>query len=422
MRLPGFRKGKAPPSLVIQRVGFGAVFEEALRESLPDWYEEALFDADLSPIGDPNIEIVSAPEDEGEPLSFKFEIGVRPGAELGEYRGLEVGRAEPQAPEEMIDREIERIQAGFAKLEPVERAGADGDVLLIDFEGLVDDKAFEGGKADDYLLELGSGQLIEGFEDQLVGANPGEAREVKVSFPDDYQAEQLAGQDAVFKVDVKEVREKVLPDLDDEFASEASEFDTLEELRADIREKLTEVVDSRIEQDFRVAAIDAAADQAKVDLPDQLVADRAAERWGRVERQLAARGMAADSYLQMQGKTREEIIEESKPDAAQELRREAVLAAIVDAEGIEATEEELLEALAHPAEHERTTPEKLLARLREKGRDAMIGEDIRFRKAIDVVAEGAKPIPLEQAEAREKIWTPEKEREAAGSLWTPGSD
>ena len=422
MRLPGFRKGKAPPSLVIQRVGFGAVFEEALRESLPDWYEEALFDADLSPIGDPNIEIVSAPEDEGEPLSFKFEIGVRPGAELGEYRGLEVGRAEPQAPEEMIDREIERIQAGFAKLEPVERAGANGDVLLIDFEGLVDDKAFEGGKADDYLLELGSDQLIEGFEDQLVGAKPGEPREVKVSFPADYQAEQLAGQDAVFKVDVKEVREKVLPDLDDEFASEASEFDTLEELRADIREKLTEVVDSRIEQDFRVAAIDAAADQAKVDLPDQLVADRAAERWGRVERQLAARGMAPDSYLQMQGKTREEIIEESKPDAAQELRREAVLAAIVDAEGIEATEEELLEALAHPAEHERTTPEKLLARLREKGRDAMIGEDIRFRKAIDVVAEGAKPIPLEQAEAREKIWTPEKEREAAGSLWTPGSD
>ena len=422
MRLPGFRKGKAPPSLVIQRVGFGAVFEEAIRESLPEWYEEALFDADLSPIGDPKIEIVSAPEDEGEPLSFKFEIGVRPGAELGEYRELEVGRAEPQAPEEMIEREIERIQGGFAKLEPVQRAGANGDVLLIDFEGLVDGQAFEGGKADDYLLELGGGQLIEGFEAQLEGASPGEARDVEVSFPDDYQAEQLAGKDAVFKVDVKEVREKVLPELDDDFASEASEFDTLEELRADIREKLTEVVDSRIEQDFRVAAIDAAAEQATVDLPDELVADRAAERWGRVERQLAARGMTPDSYLQMQGKTREEVIEESKPDAAQELRREAVLAAIVEAEEIEASEEELLEALAHPAEHERTTPEKLLKRLREKGRDAMIGEDIRFRKAIDVVAESAKPIPLEQAEAREKIWTPEKEREAAGSLWTPGSD
>ncbi len=422
MRLPGFRKGKAPPSLVIQRLGFGAVFEEAVRESLPEWYEEALLDAGISPIGDPDIEIVSAPDGEGEPLGFKFEIGVRPAATLGEYRDLEVGRAEPEPPEEMVEREIERIRGSFARLEPVDRAAVDGDVLLIDFEGLLDGKAFEGGKADDYLLELGSGQLIEGFEEQLRGAAAGESRQVEVSFPDDYQAEHLAGEDAVFAVEVKEVREKVLPDLDDDFASEASEFDTLEELRSDIREKLSEVVDSRIEQDFRVAAIDAAADQATVELPDELVADRAAERWGRVERQLAARGMSPDSYLQMQGKTRDEVIAEAKPDAERELRREAVLAAIVEAEDIEATEEEMLEALAHPAEHERTTPEKLLNRLREKGRDAMVAEDISFRKAIDLVAESSKPIPVEQAEAREKIWTPEKEREAAGSLWTPGSD
>jgi trigger factor len=322
----------------------------------------------------------------------------------------------------MVEREIERVREGFAKLEPVDRPAADGDVLLIDFEGLLDGKAFEGGKADDYLLELGSDQLLEGFEEQLRGAGPGESRQVEVSFPDDYQAEQLAGEDAVFAVEVKEVREKLLPDLDDDFASEASEFDTLEELRADIRQKLAEVVDSRIEQDFRVAAIDAAADQATIELPDELVADRAAERWGRVERQLAARGMSPDAYLQMQGKTRDEVVAESKPDAERELRREAVLAAIVEAEGLDATEEELLEALAHPAEHERTTPEKLLKRLRDSGRDEMVGEDIRFRKAIDLVAESATPIPLEQAEAREKLWTPEKEREAAGSLWTPGSD
>ncbi len=422
MRLPGFRKGKAPPSLVIQRLGFGAVFEEAVRDSLPEWYEEALLDAGISPIGDPDIEIVSAPDGEGEPLGFKFEIGVRPAATLGDYRDLEVGRAEPEPPEEMVEREIERIRGSFARLEPVDRVAGDGDVLLIDFEGLLDGKAFEGGKADDYLLELGSDQLIEGFEEQLKGAAAGESRQVEVSFPDEYQAEHLAGEDAVFAVEIKEVREKVLPDLDDDFASEASEFDTLEELRSDIREKLSEVVDSRIEQDFRVAAIDAAADQATVELPDELVADRAAERWGRVERQLAARGMSPDSYLQMQGKTRDEVIAEAKPDAERELRREAVLAAIVKAEGIEATEEEMLEALAHPAEHERTTPEKLLNRLREKGRDAMVAEDISFRKAIDLVAESAKPIPVEQAEAREKIWTPEKEREAAGSLWTPGSD
>ena len=422
MRLPGFRKGKAPPSLVIQRLGFGAVLEEAIRDSLPEWYERALFASGIAPVGDPEVEIVSAPEDEGEPLSFKFAIGVRPKAKPGEYKGLEVGRPEPEAPDDIVDREVERIQTSMARLERVERAAANGDVLMIDFEGLLDGNAFEGGKASDYLLELGSGQLIEGFEEQLLGAGAGESREVKVTFPDDYQAEQLAGQDAVFAVEVKEVREKVLPELDDDFASEASEFDTLEELRDDIRARLAEAVGKRVEEDFRVAVIDAAADASTVELPDALVLARATERWERVERQLASHGMKPDLYLQSQGKTREGVIEEAKPDALQDLKREAVLDAIADEEGIEVSEEEMVEALAHSAEHERTTPEKLLERLRESGRDAPIREDIRLRKAVDVVVEAAKPIPIEQAEAREKLWTPEKEREAAGSLWTPGED
>jgi trigger factor len=422
MRMPGFRKGKAPPSLVIQRLGFAAVLEEAIREALPEWYERALLGSGIAPVGDPSVEVVSTPEAEGEPLAFKFEIGVRPQAELGEYKGLEVGRAEAEPPEEFVDREVERIREGFARLEPVERPAAEGDVLLVDFEGLLDGKAFEGGKASDYLLELGGGQLIEGFEEQLAGVGGGETRSVEVTFPDDYQAEQLAGEDAVFTVEVKEVREKVLPELDDDFAVEASEFETLEELRADIAKRLAEAVGQRAEQDFRVAAVDAAAAEARLDLPEELATARAAERWERVERQLASRGMQPDAYLQMQGKTREEVIEESKPEAEAELKREAVLAAIADAEGIEVSDEEMVEALEHSAEHERTTPEKLLKRLRESGRDAMIRDDIRFRKAIDLVAEAAKPIPLEQAEAREQIWTPEKERKEAGSLWTPGDD
>jgi trigger factor len=422
MRMPGFRQGKAPPSLVIQRLGFGSVLQDAIREGLPEWYEKALLDSEVSPVGDPDIEIVSAPEGEGEPLGFKFEVGVRPKATLGDYKGLEVGRPDTDVPDDIVEREIERIREGFARLEPVERAAAEGDALLVDFEGSIDGKAFEGGKASDYLLELGGGQLIEGFEDQLAGAKAGEDREVEVTFPGDYQAEQLAGEDAVFAVKVKEVREKVLPELDDDFASEASEFDTLEELRADIRSKLGEAVGQRIEQDFRVAAIDAAVEGATVDLPDELATARSAERWERVERQLAGRGMNPVAYLQMQGKTREEIVEEAKPDAAQELKREAVLEAIAEAEGVEVSDEEMIEALEHTAEHERTTPEKLLERLRENGRDAMVRDDIRVRKAIDLVAEAAKPIAMEQAEAREKIWTPEKEREAAGSLWTPGSD
>ncbi|HET8862808.1 MAG TPA: trigger factor [Solirubrobacterales bacterium] len=422
MRMPGFRKGKAPPSLVIQRVGFAAVLEEAIREALPEWYERALLGSGIAPVGDPSVEVVTTPEAEGQPLSFKFEIGVRPRAELGEYRGLEVGKAEPEPPVEFVDREIERLREGFAKLEPVERTAAEGDVLLVDFEGLLDGKAFEGGKASDYLLELGGGQLIEGFEEQLKDAGAGETRKVEVTFPDDYQAEQLAGEDAVFTVEVKEVREKILPELDDDFASEASEFDTLDELREDIAKRLAEAVGERAEQDFRVAAIDAAVAEAKLDLPEELATARAAERWERVERQLAGRGMTPDAFLQMQGKTREQVIEESRPEAEAELKREAVLAAIADAEEIEVSEEEMVEALAHSAEHERTTPEKLLARLRESGRDTMIRDDIRFRKAIDLVAEAAEPIPLEQAEAREQIWTPEKERKEAGSLWTPGDD
>jgi trigger factor len=422
MRMPGFRKGKAPPSLVIQRLGFGSVLQDAIREALPDWYERALLESDVSPVGDPDIEIVSAPEEEGDPLSFKFEVGVRPEAKLGTYKGLEVGKEEKEVPDEIVDTEIERLREGFARLEPVERAAGDGDVLLMDFEGLVDGSAFEGGAAEDYLLALGAGQLIEGFEEQLIGAEAGEERDVEVTFPAEYQAEHLAGKDAVFKVKVKEVREKLLPELDDEFASDASEFDTLEELRAEIREKVGTALGSRAEEDFRIAAIDAAVEEATVDVPEELATARATERWERMERQLAGRGMDPNAFLQMQGKTREELIEETKPDAEKELQREAVVTAIAEAEGIEVSEEEMVEALAHSAEHERTTPEKLLERLRKSGREAMVREDIRARKAIDLVAEEATPIPIEQAQAREKLWTPEKESEAAGSLWTPGDD
>ena len=429
MRMPGFRAGKAPPSLVIQRLGFGSVLQEAIREALPEWYERALLDAGVSPIGEPSIEMVSTPEEEGEPLKFKFAVGVRPAAKLGTYKGLEVGKEEKEVPDEIVDTEVDRIREGFARLEQVERAGAEGDSLLIDFEGFLDGAAFQGGAAEDYLLALGSGQLIEGFEEQLVGAKAGEEREVKVTFPADYQAENLAGREAVFKVKVKEVREKILPELDDDFASEASEFDTLEELRDDIREKVGTALGSRAEEDFRVAAIDAAVDEATVDVPEELATARAVERWERMERQLAGRGMDPNAFLQMQGKTRDELIEETRPDAEKELKREAVVTAIAEAEGIEVSEEEMVEALEHSAEHERTTPEKLLERLRQTGRDSMVREDLRAQKAIELVADAAKPIPKEEAdarkgkaEAREKLLTPEQGQGKPSELWTPGSD
>jgi trigger factor len=424
MRMPGFRKGKAPPSLVIQRLGRGAVMEQAVRDSLADWYERALLDSGVSPVGDPEIEVTEVPDSAQDPLEFKFEVGVRPLATLGDYRGLEVERAGADVPDDIVDRELDGLRESAARLEPVERAAAEGDVLLVDFTGSVDGEPFEGGEAHDYLLELGSGRLIEGFEEQLVGAEAGQERKVEVTFPEDYRAEGLGGKDAVFEVSVKEVREKVLPEADDDFASEVSEFDTIDELRDDIRSKLAEAASDRIDQDFRIAAIDAAVDNATVELPDEIVTARAQERWGRVERQLAARGIDPGTYLQMQGKTRDEVIEESKPDAEQELKREAVMTAIADAEDIEVSDEEMVEALEHTAEHERIPPEKLLERLRSEGRDALVRDDLRVRKAIDVVADSAKPIALGQAEARERLWTPESEAAAAGGgggqLWTPG--
>jgi trigger factor len=429
LRLPGFRKGKAPPSLVIQRLGFGTVLAEAIRDSLPEWYEAALLDSAITPIGDPDIDMVSTPEVEGEPLTFKFEVGVRPKAELGEYKGLEVGREEKEVDEEIVDTEVDRIREGFARLEPVERPAQEADSVLIDFEGFVDGAPFQGGKADDYLLALGSNQLIDNFEEQLTGASPGDEVEVEVTFPDEYQEEKLAGKDAVFKVKIKEVREKILPELDDDFASDASEFETLEELRADIRTKVGEALNSRAAEDFRIAAVDAAVDLATVEIPDALVTGRATERWERMERQLAQQGMDPNMFLQMQGKTRDELIEESKPDAERELKREAVVTTIAAIEEIEISDEEMVEALAHSAEHERTTPEKLLARLRENGRDAMIRDDLLAQKAIELVSDSAVPIPLEEAEDRkgkadaaEKILAPENEPEAAGKLWTPGDE
>lgn len=406
MRLPGFRKGKAPPSLVVQRLGFASVFEQALQDALPEWYQQAVFESGIVPIGDPQVEVTEAPSAEGEPLAFKFEVGVRPAAVLGEYLGLEVEKPGADVPDDVIDREIERLQDGMSSLDAVERAAADGDHVLVDFVGSLDDVEFEGGTATDHMIEIGSGQLIEDFEQQIIGAGAGDEVEVKVTFPEEYGAAELAGQDAVFAVTVKEVREKKLPELDDDFALEASEFDTLEELRADIAGKLAESTGERIEQDFRVAAVDVAVENATVELSEEIVKARGMERWERVERQMTGQGMNPDTYLQMQGKTRDEIVEESLPDAEQEIRREAVLVAVADAEDIEVSDDEMESELEHMASHERTTAAKLLERLKRDGRHEMVAADIRVRKAIDAIAESAEPVEMSAEDAKEKLWTP----------------
>jgi trigger factor len=421
MKMPGFRKGKVPPQLVLQRIGRDAVMEEALREGLPGWYERAMIASGVTPVGDPQLDMPDAPA-EGDPLEFTIEVGIRPEAKLGEYKGIEVGRPEPEVPTEAIDAEIERMRESLAGLETVERAAGDGDFIVIDYTGSIDGEPFEGGTATDFLLELGSETLIEGFNEQLTGSEAGDARTVEVAFPDEYHAEHLSGKEASFEVAVKEVREKQLPELDDDFAADNSDFDTLAELRGDIESRLRHQAEHRVEHQFNDVAIDAAVANATIDLPDEIVTSRATEIWERVERSLQQQGMDPATYLQIQGKDRDEAIADARGDAESGLKREAVLAAVADAEGIEVTEDELLEALAPPA-GEKGKPEKLLKRIRAEGRDALLIEEIRMRKAAELIVEAAKPIEMDRAEAREKLWTPEGEgRAAAGDLWTPGDD
>jgi trigger factor len=424
MKLPGFRKGKVPPEMVVQRLGRETVLTQALESSLGDWYERAMLASGINPVGDPKLDLSDLPE-EGQPLRFSIEVAVRPRAELGEYKGIEVGREEPEVPEEAVEGEVNRLREGFARLNPVDREAKEGDVALIDYEGKIDGEAFEGGTARDYLLELGEGRVLPDLEKGIEGASAGDELTVDVPFPEDYPAEEVAGKTAQFDVKVKEVREKELPELDDDFASEASEFETLDELRDDIRERIREILDRQIAERFQQDALDAAVSKAKVDLPEPVVDARAAEMWRRVERQLARQGMDADNYLQIQGKTREEMVEQARPDAEQALKREAVLEAIADAEGIEITEEDELEALQIPPGHEdhgHPEPADALREIRESGREELFKDDLRMRRALELVGEQAKPIPMEQAQARDEIWTPEKEREEKGGLWTPGSD
>jgi trigger factor len=423
MRVPGFRKGKVPPQLVVQRIGREAVLEQALRDSLPEWYERALLDTGITPVGDPQLNVQSLP-DTGQELEFSIEVGVRPGAELGEYRGLEVGRADAEVPDDAVQAELDRLREGFASLNPVDRPAAPGDLVLIDYSGTADGEPFEGSEATDLMVELGAQSLLPEFDEALAGKSAGDEVTVDVRFPDDHQPESLAGKQGTFKVTVKEVREKELPELDDDFASEASEFETLEELRDEIRRRIAEAVESRAEDDFRGAAVDAAASAAKIVLPKELVHARAHEMWERLERSLTARGIDPQRYAQMQGKTREQLVTDLESDAERALRREATLAAVADAEDIEVSDAELLEALGPGGNDE--APEKLLERLRETGRESLLRAELRLRKAADVIVEAAKPIPLQQAAAREKLWTPEKEEaegkgEEAG-LWTPGAD
>jgi trigger factor len=437
LKLPGFRRGKVPAPLVIQRIGREVVLEEAVRETLSSWYADAIESSGIVPVGDPQVDLGDLPP-QGHALEFAIEIGVLPRAELGDYLGLEVGRRDPDVRDEQIAQEIEAMRERLARLETAERPAAAGDFVVVDYLGsLAEEHAsdgeprwtpFAGGEGRDQLVELGAGNLIPGFEQGLLGASAGETRTIEVPFPADYGNEELAGRSASFEVTVKEVKLKQLPEIDDDFAIDAG-FDDVQELREDIRRRLLEVEEEQIEGEFRQAALDAAVSRAQVPITPELGRARAREMWERTLHSLSHRGISREAYLRVLGRPEEEILADMESDAQQALRREAVLTAVVEAEAIEPSEQELLEALIPIAEREGIEPQKLFDDLQAGGRLEEVREDLAAREAIELIAARAVAIPAAQARAREQLWTPGKDAEAAtgaqgapattGGLWTP---
>jgi trigger factor len=445
LKLPGFRRGKVPAPLVVQRIGREAVLEQAVRESLSGWYADAIETAGIVPVGDPQLDLPDLPP-EGESLEFSIEIGVLPKAELGGYEGLEVPRRQPAVEEQQIEQEVDAMRERLARLETAERPAGQGDFVVIDYVGSLvspgshsaqepDGSAsdlrlepFAGGEGRDQLVELGGGNLIPGFEEQLIGASAGQLRRLELTFPGDYPSEQLAGREASFEVTVKEVKLKQLPAVDEDLAIDAG-FDSMEELRGDIRARLIEADEARIETDFREAALDAVVARAKIAVTPELVKARAREMWERMLHSLSHRGISRDAYLQIAGREEAEILAEMESDAELALRREAVLTAVVAAEGVEPSEEQLLQSVAPIAEREGIEPQQLLEDLRKARRLDELTEDLAARMAVELIAERSTPISFSQAHAREALWTPDQagagqeavagQPSAAGRLWTP---
>jgi len=388
MKMAGFRKGKIPAEVVIQRIGREAVVDETIRSSLGHWYSEAVDGARLAIVGQPEVELGELPA-AGEPLVFSFEVGVRPVAKLGKYKGLKVERREASAAPEAIDEQIEELRGKMASLEAVEEPATSGDFVVMNYIGSIDGEVFEGGEGTDQLIELGSGRLIPGFEEQLEGIAAGDERTVQLAFPEDYQAEELAGKDAEFAVTATEIRRRILPELNDQFANEAAGLETIAELREDFATRMIEADSDRAEEEFREAVLDAVADNAKISLPQPLVDARASELLDRMLHQLSQQGISREMYFQISGRTEEEMLGESAEAAQKSLRHEAALVAVIEAEDIQPGDGDILTALQGSAAQEQTTPEKLRDRLEKANRLDDLIEELSQRQALDLIVESA---------------------------------
>ena len=386
--IPGFRKGKAPRKMIEQMYGKGIFLEDAANALIPEHYSKALEECDLEIVSQPEIDVTQA--EPGKAFIFTAEVAVKPEVTLGEYKGVEVPKSETEVTDEDIDAEIKKEQEKNSRTVTVEDRGAEnGDITTIDFEGFVDGVAFEGGKGTDYPLTLGSGSFIPGFEDQLVGAKAGDHVEVNVTFPEEYQAAELAGKAAVFQCDVKKVETKELPELDDDFAQDVSEFDTLAEYREDVKKNLTEKKEKEARAAKENAAGDKAIENAEMEIPDAMINTQVRQMMNDFASRMQSQGLTMEQYFQFTGMTAEKMQEEMKPQALKRIQTRLVLEKIAETENIEVSEDEVNEEIGKMAEMYKMEADKLKELLGDRELEQM-KKDMAVQKAVTLVADEAK--------------------------------
>ena len=399
LQMPGFRKGHVPRDMVVVHFGPELIRGEALEEAIPEWGDEALREAGLYDDVVGTSDLQAGPLDETAGYSFSLKVQMMPTPVLGAYKGLEVPKRAVDVSDAQVDAQLAMLQERLASLQPVEdRAVQHGDFVLMDLSGIRDGELVEGAQGTDQMFEVGRGNLIPGFEEELVGVERGTEKSFDVTFPEDYQAEELAGQPATFKVAVKEIKTKIVPELDDAFAADVSEFETMNELRADVLTRLEAAAEAGAQREFRAAAVDKAVTDATVAVPSSMI-DREAHRlYHELEESVGERGLTMDVYLGVLEKSEEEVEEELRPQAELVIKRRLVLDAIAAAEELSVSDDEMLEIIRSDAKALDRDPLQLIADLRESGRQEAVRAEMLLAKTVDFVAEQSVAVEMTEAD------------------------
>ena len=386
--VPGFRKGKVPRNMIEKMYGPAIFYEDAANELIPDAYEKALDECEEEIVSAPKIDVTQI--EKGKDFIFTAEVAVKPEVTLGKYKGIKVDEADLAVTEEEINAQIEKERENSARTISVEdRPVKDGDITTLDFEGFVDGVAFEGGKGTDYPLTIGSGSFIPGFEEQLIGAELNKEVEVNVTFPEDYHAKDLAGKPATFKCKIKDIKEKELPELDDEFASEVSAFDTMAEYKEDVKKSLEMKKADAAKIAKEEAVIDAVIEDAKMDIPDAMVETEQRQLIEEFSQRMRMQGLTMEQYMQFTGMTPQALMEQTKPQALKRIQSRLVLEAVAKAEDLKASEEDYAAEIKDMSEKYQMEEDKIKEMLGEKGKK-QVEEDLAIRKAVDFLVDNAK--------------------------------